>query len=89
MENNDIEPLDPIDNGKHLYTDKNLPTYETLRQQAVYGTLPVSSENIRVTRMRQLNKLQTLGVANNSVVKEPIPESEPFFKAYKMAFSSA
>ena len=43
-----------------LYTFANIPSYETLRSQAIYHANPISTEHIKITQMKQLNKQKDL-----------------------------
>lgn len=48
------------DTKNRLYTFANLPSYETLRDQALYHANPISTEQIKITQMKQLNKQKEL-----------------------------
>lgn len=58
--NGEIKATDTLPTKNRLYTFANMPSYETLRDQAIYHANPVSAEQIKITQMKQLNKQKEL-----------------------------
>lgn len=80
--NGEISTMDPaLDTVNKLYTYTNLPSYETLRDQAVYQSISSPLEQIKITQMKHLNKI----IDNDKEVrdgKEGKKKENSFFHAY-------
>ena len=61
-----------MENSHKLYTINNIPSYETLRNQALYNITQVSSEKIKITQMERLNKIKELGKNKQKLDKQDL-----------------
>jgi len=68
------------DVSKKLYTLNDVPTYETLRSQAIYQTPTIHTEKFKTSQMHQLNtKLTTVNQSDEPKVNKAVT----FFQPYK------
>jgi len=79
LENGEIEEMEPVDLSNKLYLPENVPSYDTLRNQALFHVTPVHAERIKVTQMKQLNKLKELEKKQKSTSQNIV---DKFFKPY-------
>lgn len=79
LENGEIEEMEPVDLSNKLYLPENVPSYDTLRNQALFHVTPIHAERIKVTQMKQLNKLKELEKTQKSTSQNIV---DKFFRPY-------